>query len=141
MRRAILYLGSGNSARSQMAEGLTRQYFPDDFDAYSAGIAPAGVHPFAILVMQEMGIDISSQFSKSIAELPDIEFDVVVTLCEGTREACPAFHGKAQRFHFGFPDPAAATGDSDRMLNAFQQVRDQIREHLIPVLERLRSQR
>jgi arsenate reductase len=139
VRRKILYLCVGNASRSQMAEGFTRQYYPDDFEPYSAGMAPAGVHPFAVLVMQESGIDISDQFSKSVYELPDVEFDIIVTLCDEVREACPIFRGKARRYHFSLPDPAVTPGDSAEVLEAFRKVRSQIHEYLIPFLEQVKS--
>lgn len=139
MGRKILFLCIGNSSRSQMAEGFARQYFPDDFEAYSAGINPTTVNPYAVLVMQEIGIDISEQYSKSVAELLETEFDVVVTLCDEAHEQCPVFPGKARRFHFSLPDPAVAIGNSEKVLNTFRNVRDQIQRELIPLLERFKG--
>ncbi len=101
----ILYLCTGNSCRSQMAEGWTRHLKSDAIDAYSAGVEPHGIDPRAVKVMAEVGIDISGQASKHLDTLQGIEFDYVITLCDQANESCPLFLGKTRRLHMGFDDP------------------------------------
>jgi len=132
VKREVLFLCTGNSARSQMAEGLANHFLADEWEAYSAGTAPAGyVHPLAVKAMAELGIDISHQRSKSVAEFRDAEFDVVITLCDDAARNCPLWLGSGQVKHIGFPDPAAATGSEDERLEMFRQVRDRIRQEVI----------
>ena len=109
-KKGVLFLCVANSARSQMAEGLARAVAPRDVEIYSAGSAPAGVNPFAREVMQEVGIDISSQRSKSIEEIPAEHIGTVVTLC--AEEVCPVFPGKVRRLEWPLQDPAAARGSA-----------------------------
>ncbi len=125
----ILILCTGNSCRSQMAEGYLKYYCPD-WEIYSAGTQPAEkVNPYAIQVMLEDGIDISSNKPKSVNEYLDKEFDYVITVCDGARETCPMFIGKVKnRLHIGFEDPAEAQGSSEVILNVFRKVRDQIKK-------------
>lgn len=120
----VLILCTANSARSQMGEGLLRHLAGDRLDVFSAGRAPSGVNPLAIEAMRARGIDISSQHSDHIDQYLDREFDFVITLCDGAAESCPVFAGRAERIHWSFPDPAAATGDESAVLRSFIDVRD-----------------
>lgn len=131
----VLFLCTGNSCRSQMAEGWARHLLGDRLQAHSAGTAPTVVNPLAVQVMREVGVDISSQSSKSVNEFSDQAFDLVITLCDDARARCPIFPGGAKTLHVGFPDPASAVGSRDSMLGVFREVRDQIRRELMPVLE------
>ncbi|MBE3583306.1 MAG: arsenate reductase ArsC [Limnochordaceae bacterium] len=126
----ILFLCTGNSCRSQMAEGWARALHPGRIEAFSAGTNPTTVHPLAVRVMQEAGVDISAQRSKSVSLYVNEPFDYVVTLCGDARENCPVFPGVApgHRLHVGFPDPARACGSEQEVLAAFREVRDAIRE-------------
>ena len=134
-KRRVLFLCIGNSARSQMAEGLTNHFLGDRWEAYSAGTEPAGyVHPRAIEVMAERGVDLSAQRSKSVEELPLTTFDVVITLCDEASEACPVWLKEGHVVHIGFPDPARAQGEYHERLKAFRKVRDAIREKVLGYL-------
>jgi arsenate reductase len=124
----VLFLCTGNSCRSQMAEGLANRLKSDVVTAYSAGISPAGIHPLTVRVMEEVGVDISGQRSKSVTELGDILFDYVVTLCGSAAEHCPRFPGKSRVIHVGFDDPASAEGTEEERLEAFRRVRGAILE-------------
>lgn len=126
MERNILILCTGNSCRSQMAEGYFRHYGPEDLNVYSAGIETHGVNPKAIEVMKEDGIDISGHTSNHIDEYAHIDFDYVLTVCDHAREQCPVFPSQAEKVHKNFPDPARVTGSADEVLQAFRNVRDQI---------------
>lgn len=118
MKPRVLILCTGNSARSQMAEGLWRHEAGDRFEVFSAGTKPSRVRPEAIAVMQELGIDISRHYSKSVEEFTGQEFDYVVTVCDHANEICPVFPGKTQRLHWSFEDP------SDEA--SFRKIRDRI---------------
>jgi len=126
----VLILCTGNSARSQMAEGLLRQDAGDRFEVASAGLNPSRVRSEAIEVMREIGIDISGHRSKSVDEFTSQEFDYVITVCDNANKQCPVFPGKAQRVHWSFQDPAAVPGDNERRLEVFRLVRDEIRKKL-----------
>lgn len=128
MPRGLLFLCVANSARSQLAEGIARHLLPAEVKVWSAGSAPTSVRPEAIAVLAEIGIDISGQRSKHVGEIPASDVDTVITLC--AEEECPLFLGKATRLHWGLPDPAAATGDVHARLEAFRQVRDELRRLL-----------
>src|SRR5262249_27225298 len=130
MKKRVLILCTGNSARSQMAEGVLRRDGGDAFEVESAGLRPGGVRPEAIQVMHEIGIDISGRRSKSVDEFSGQEFDYVITVCDNAKESCPAFPGKAERIHWGFDDPAAVEGDDATRLAVFRRVRDEIRGKL-----------
>jgi arsenate reductase len=130
MQQRVLILCTGNSARSQMAEGWLRHLAGERFAVFSAGTTPSVVNPLAIQVMQEIGIDISNQWSKSVRVYVDQPFDDVITVCDQAAEACPVFPGPAQRLHWSFPDPAVVTGNTDERLGAFRAVRDAIGERL-----------
>lgn len=123
----VLILCTGNSARSQMAEGLLRHEGGDRFVVASAGIEPTQVRPLAIEAMREIGIDISGYRSKSVDEFVGQEFDYVITVCDNANERCPVFPGKTQRLHWSFEDPAGAEGDEATKLDVFRRVRNEIR--------------
>ena len=130
MKRTVLFLCTGNSARSQMAEALVNHFRGDQWQAVSAGTHPTGlVHPLAIEALKEIGIDASSARSKSADEFPDTAFDLVVTVCDNAAEECPLWLGRGKRTHIGFPDPAKGT------LADFRTVRDGIRQEIIPFLD------
>jgi len=123
----ILVLCTGNSCRSQIAEGYLRHYAGDQARIYSAGIETHGVNPRAIQVMAEDHIDISNHTSNHVNEYTDIPFDFVITVCDNANEACPYFPGNVKRFHFNFPDPAKAKGTEEEILNEFRRVREMIK--------------
>jgi arsenate reductase len=125
-RRRVLFLCVHNSARSQMAEGLLRARAGDRFEAFSAGNEATEVRPLAIKVMAELGIDISGQTSKATADLGGARFDYAVTVCQDATEACPYYANAAHQVHWGFDDPAAATGSEEERLAVFRRVRDEI---------------
>jgi len=125
-RKRVLFVCTNNSARSQMAEGLLRHLYGDHYEVYSAGTLPTEVHPLAIRAMAELGLDISGQRSKSLDELRGQEFELVVTVCDRAKEACPFFPGGCERVHQSFPDPAAVVGTEEERLQAFRDVRDAI---------------
>jgi arsenate reductase len=126
--KGILFLCVANSARSQMAEGIASSIAPPGIKIWSAGSRPTSVRPEAIAVLQEIGIDISGQWSKSVAEIPASEVDTVITLCG--EEECPVFLGKARRLHWGLPDPAAGAGSEENRLAAFRKIRDELKQRI-----------
>ena len=129
-RLKVLFLCTGNSCRSQMAEGWARHLKADVLDPYSAGIETHGLNPDAVKVMGEAGVDISTHRSKNVAELMDVPFDYVVTVCGHARESCPVFPGEAKVVHVGFDDPPAlakGAGTEEEALNHYRRVRDEIR--------------
>jgi arsenate reductase len=124
----VLILCTGNSCRSHLAEGILRHAAGDIFDISSAGSKPAGyVHPKAIAVMKEIGIDISGHTSKHLNEFLNKKVDTVITVCGNADQACPMFPGQANRYHWGFNDPAHAKGTEEDILDVFRRVRDQIK--------------
>ncbi|MGJ5815443.1 arsenate reductase ArsC [Paludibaculum fermentans] len=125
--KRILVLCTGNSARSQMGEGLFRQAGAGAYEVESAGTKPSLVRPEAIAVMRELGIDISGHRSKSVKEFEGQSFDYVVTVCDNARDSCPVFPAGTQRIHWSFEDPAAVEGSEAERLDAFRRIRDQIR--------------
>ena len=129
-RIRVLILCTGNSARSQMAEGLLRQLGGDAFEVVSAGVAPSYVRPEAIAVMQELDIDISTHRSKSVNEFLDHDFDHVITVCDHASKLCPAFPGKARRIHWSIEDPPAPGGDEEMQKAVFRRVRDELNGRL-----------
>jgi arsenate reductase len=129
-KKRVLILCTGNSARSQMAEGLLRHLAGDRFFVESAGIEPSHVRPQAIEAMREIGIDISGHRSKAVDEFAGREFDYVITVCDNARERCPVFPGRTERIHWSFDDPAEAVGDKETVLTVFRRVRDEIRERM-----------
>ena len=130
MKQRVLILCTGNSARSQMAEGILRQIAGASFEVESAGTNRSKVRSEAIDVMREIGIDITSHRSKSLDEFTAQPFDYVITVCDNANETCPIFSGNAVRFHWSFADPAAAEGSYDERLAAFRVIRDQIFDRL-----------
>jgi arsenate reductase len=129
-KKRVLILCTGNSARSQMAEGLLRNDAGDRFEVESAGTRPSQVRPEAIAVMRELGIDISGNRSKHVDEFAGQGFDYVLTVCDNAREACPIFPGGAIAIHRNFDDPAALHGTEEERLALFRRVRDEIRRYL-----------
>jgi arsenate reductase len=125
---SVLILCTGNSCRSHLAEGILRHAAGDLFEVHSAGSKPAGyVHPKAIEVMKEIGIDISGHTSKHMNEFLDKKISTVITVCGNADQACPMFPGQVNRYHWGFSDPAQVRGTEEEILNVFRSVRDQIK--------------
>lgn len=132
----VLFLCTGNSARSQMAEGLVNHFLGDAWEAVSAGVKPAReVHPLAVKVMAELGVDISQQYPKKVDEFRNADLDLVITVCDQAAKQCPAWIGKGQVVHIGFPDPAAADGGEEGKLQIFRQVRDGIQQQVLEYLK------
>lgn len=129
-KKRVLILCTGNSARSQMAEGLLRHDAGDRFEVFSAGTRPGQVRPEAIAVMREVGIDISSHHSKSVDEFAHQQFDYVLTVCNNAKESCPIFPGQAIMIHRSFEDPPAPQASEEDRFRVFRRVRDEIREYL-----------
>ena len=129
-RKRVLILCTGNSARSQMAEGLLRHDGGGRFEVESAGVEPSSVRPQAVEAMREVGVDISGHRSKSVEEFAGREFDYVITVCDNANERCPVFPGNTRRLHWSFEDPAAAEGNEAERLAVFRRVRDEIRARL-----------
>ena len=125
----ILVLCTGNSCRSQLAEGYLRKFAGDKANIYSAGIETHGVNPSAIATMKEDGIDISNHTSNNVDEYANIDFDYIITVCDNAKEACPVFPSKAKKFHFNFPDPAKATGTEEEIMAQFRAVREMIKDY------------
>ena len=119
----VLILCTGNSARSQMAEGLLRRFGGEQFEVFSAGTKPVGVNPLAIEAMRELGIDISAQRSKSVVEFAAEKFATVITVCDNAAEECPVFPGAPERVHWSLRDPAAVSGTREEKLEAFREIR------------------
>jgi len=133
-KKRVLILCTGNSARSQMAEGLFRHEAGDAFEVFSAGTKPSSVRPEAIAVMNEIGIDISGHRSKSVDEFAGNQIDYVITVCDNARESCPIFPGETKRLHWSFQDPAAVQGSEDERKSAFRRIRDQIHGRIMVFL-------
>jgi arsenate reductase (thioredoxin) len=139
-KERVLILCTGNSARSQMAEGILRHDFGDRFEVFSAGTSPSQVRPEAIQAMRELGIDLSGHRSKHVDEFLGQEFTYVITVCDNAKESCPIFPGNTKRIHWSFEDPASVEGSEEERLAAFRRIRDQIRAHFaayVPKLVRL----
>ena len=131
----VLILCTGNSCRSQMAEGLINDRMGDRWAADSAGTEPSGyVHPLAVKALGELGIDISQGRSQSVEEFRDVTYDQVITVCDDAREKCPLWLGEGTVRHISFPDPALATGSEDERMAVFRQVRDDIQEEVLGYL-------
>lgn len=128
MKQRVLFLCTGNSARSQMAEGLLRHFAGDRFEVFSAGTRPVGLNPNAVTAMAELGISIAGSRSKSVDEFAGQRFDHVFTVCDNAKESCPVFPGGGTRLHESFEDPAAAP--ADQQLAVFRKVRDQIADRV-----------
>ena len=135
-RRRVLILCTGNSCRSQMAEGWVNHLLGDRWEAHSAGTRPAdAVHPLAVRAMAEVGVDISAARPKRIEVYLDEPWDLAVTVCDSAREVCPLFPRAVAQVHVSFPDPAEASGSEEERLAVYRLVRDDIRARLLPVLE------
>ena len=134
MKQRVLFLCTGNSCRSQMAEAIVNTQLADQWEAVSAGTQPAGyVHPNAVAALAEIGIDWQGHTSKHTDQFQDVPFDLVVTVCDDAAENCPVWLGQEKRIHLGFSDPAKATGSEDEVMAAFRLVRDAIAEQ-VPAL-------
>ncbi len=134
--KSVLVLCTGNSARSQMAEGLINHFLHNRWRAFSAGTKPTGyVHPLAIYVMSELGIDIAGHHSKSTDEFRGQRFDQIITVCDNAAEDCPVWLGGGEKLHIGFADPAAVQGDERARVAAFRRIRDEIRQRLLEHLQ------
>ncbi len=129
MTKKILVLCTGNSCRSQIAEGYLRHFAKEKAEVFSAGVETHGVNPKAIATMKEDGIDISNHTSNNIDEYYEIDFDFVITVCDNAKERCPLFPTKAKKFHQNFPDPAKAIGTDEEIKEQFRQVRQQIKDY------------
>jgi arsenate reductase len=135
MKRKVLFLCTGNSCRSQMAEAIVNFDLGDVWEAVSAGTRPAGaIHPMALAALAEAGIPHQGR-SKSVDEFRQAEFDLVVTVCDSAAEECPVWLGKGKRLHVGFPDPAHATGTDSQVMDVFRSVRDDIRRRVVSTLD------
>ena len=129
-KKQVLFLCTGNSCRSQMADGIINHDFHDQIRAFSAGTEPHGLNPKAVAVMAEIGIDISANSSDHISKYDGVEFDYVITLCGDADEKCPVVFGGVKRKHIGFDDPPKATGSDEEVLAVYRRVRDEIRRDL-----------
>lgn len=140
----VLFLCTGNSARSQMAEGLLRLLGGADFQVFSAGTDPKGLNPLAVQVMAEIGMDISNQTSKDLSGFQGQNFDYIITVCDRARDNCPTFPGDSERIHWRYDDPAAVEGDDEARLREFRRVRNEIRHRIslwVPAIrKKLREQ-
>jgi len=134
-KNKVLILCTGNSARSQMAEGLMRKMGGNNFEVASAGISPTQVRSEAVEVMKEIGIDISQHLSKDVNRFVADNFDYVITVCDNANERCPVFPGHAKRIHWSFADPAQVEGDKATKLSAFRTIRDQIKQRIATFID------
>ncbi len=128
--KKVLFVCTHNSARSQMAEALLKRIAPGKYDVYSCGTQPAASNPHAVKAMAEIDIDISEQYSKPVDEFLGADFDIVVTVCDSAKEACPVFVGAKQYLHHRFEDPSDADGTEEEIMVVFRRVRDEIKEWL-----------
>lgn len=129
MKKKILVLCTGNSCRSQIAEGYLRHFAGEKAEIYSAGVETHGVNPKAVATMKDDGIDISAHTSNNIDEYRKVDFDFVITVCDNAKERCPFFPTKAQKFHYNFPDPAKAIGTNEEIAEEFRKIRQQIKDY------------
>lgn len=130
MKQKVIFICTGNSCRSQIAEGILRNIAGDIFYVFSAGLKPSFVNPDAIKVMNELDIDISNHTSDDVNKYISDEFDYIITVCDNAKESCPVFPGKGKRIHWSFKDPADAVGSNEDVLDEFRKVRDQIKSTL-----------
>ncbi len=133
----VLFLCTGNSCRSQIAEGWAKQLKSDVIEAHSAGVRPSGVNPWSIKVMAEAGVDISGHTSKHIDDLAGIDFDYVVTLCDNAKEQCPVLQSKTKMIHKAFEDPTLVMGSEEEVMAAFRRIRDEIKAFIETMPESL----
>jgi arsenate reductase len=141
-KQKVLFLCTGNSCRSQMAEGWAKKLKADTIEAYSAGVEPHGMNARAVKVMAEAGVDLSGHHSKHLDELKDVPFDYVVTVCDHANETCPVFPGKVKRIHVGFDDPPRLAKDArseEEALGYYRRVRDEIREFIEQIETRIQA--
>lgn len=129
LMKKVLVLCTGNSCRSQMAEGYLRAFADNRSMIYSAGIEAHGVNPRAVAAMMEDGVNISGHTSNKVEDYDSVDFDFVITVCDNAQELCPIFPGKAKKFHHNFPDPAIISGTEEQIMTQFRAVRDQIKEY------------
>ncbi|MFY9311538.1 MAG: arsenate reductase ArsC [Bacteroidia bacterium] len=129
MKKRVLVLCTGNSCRSQIAEGYLKHFAPKQVEIYSAGVETHGVNPKAIAIMKEDGIDISHHTSNNVEEYKHLDFDFIITVCDNAKERCPFFPSGAKKFHCNFPDPAKALGNEDEIMAEFRRVRNMIKEY------------
>ena len=134
--KKILVLCTGNSCRSQIAEGYLRHFADGHAEVYSAGVETHGVNPRAIAIMKEDGIDISGHTSNHVDEYRDIDFDIVITVCDNALERCPYFPTNARKFHYNFPDPAKATGSEEEIMASFRAVRELVKAYSRDFIEK-----
>lgn len=134
-KKKILVLCTGNSCRSQIADGYLQYFAQDKAEVYSAGVEVHGVNPKAVATMKEDGIDISNHTSNHIDEYRHINFDLVLTVCDNAKERCPFFATTAKRFHYNFPDPAKATGTEEEIRKQFIEVRELIKDYCKKFIE------
>jgi arsenate reductase len=135
----ILFMCTGNSCRSQMAEGWARKLKSDCIETFSAGVYPVAISLRAIKVMAEVDVDISGQYPKHVNDLLNIDFDYVITLCDNAREVCPVYPGKTKMIHKPFSDPSFLTGSDETVMDAFRKVRDEIRDFILSLPESLKE--
>jgi arsenate reductase len=129
-RTRVLFVCTGNSCRSQIAEGLLKHHGKGKFEVYSAGLKPSYVHPLTIKIMAESNIDITNQYSKTVNGFLDQEFSYIITVCGGAKELCPTFHGKHIALHWSIDDPATAEGTEEEMMKVFRDVSEKILEEV-----------
>jgi arsenate reductase len=129
-KKKVLFLCTHNSARSQMAEGILRHFYGDEFKVFSAGVSPSKVNPYAIKVMAEIEIDISKHKSKSVNEFIGKKFDYVVTVCDNAKKECPFFPGSVRYIHWNLIDPSEKTGSEEKIIAIFRKVRDEIKQKI-----------
>ena len=129
-RKRVLFLCTGNSCRSQMAEGFLRHLAGDKFEVFSAGVKPTQVNPLAVKVMAEVGIDISKHKSKSAMEFIGQQFDYVITVCDNAKQTCPVFPGHYEKLHWSLEDPAEAEGGEEERMVVFREIRDKIKQKI-----------
>jgi len=137
----VLFLCTGNSSRSQMAEAFLRHYAGDAFEVFSAGTDPAGLNPGAVKAMAEVGIDISQHRSKGVKEFLGKGFAFLITVCDQANERCPVWPGVVNRLHWSFEDPARAEGTTEQKAQVFRRVRDEIKEHVLRLVQEVRERR
>jgi arsenate reductase len=131
MKKKVLFICTHNAARSQMAEGLLRSLAGDRYEVFSAGTEPGRVHPYAVRVMAEIGMDISLHRSKNVDEFAGHLLEMVITVCDHAKESCPIFPGGAQKIHQSFEDPSTLTGSEEAILAGFRRIRDKIRAWIL----------
>ena len=129
--KTVLFLCTGNSCRSQMAEGFAKELLPKDWKVYSAGIRADGMNERAIKVMREAGIDISSQYSKTADDIKDIRPDILITLCDNAQESCPVYPAQVRKEHWGLKDPADAKGSEDEIMAVYRKIRNEIQRKIL----------